>query len=78
MNTMKLTERLKNWKNTLLGLVPAAIAILGFTDVIKVDSDGLTDQVNSIFNFIMEGVASVTAIILFYKRDAPPEAIENE
>jgi len=70
---MKLSERLKNWKTTLLGLVPAIVAVLGFTNILHIDAESLTQQTNDVLNVLMELVSTVTAAILFYKRDAAPE-----
>jgi len=60
----KLTEALKSWKTTVLGIVPIILSLLIMLGVISVgDQAVVTESVNQVFDNASGGVDNVLALI---------------
>ncbi|MAT89618.1 MAG: hypothetical protein CMC35_02905 [Flavobacteriaceae bacterium] len=75
---MKLKAILANWKTTLLGVLPAILAVLIAFGIIDLEQqtaivDGtevVFDTVDSILNEVIAAIASIGAVIGLFSRDA--------
>lgn len=74
---MKLSEIVKNWKTTLLALIPIAISILVMTGVISVEDqvavqDGVTQVIESAdvsVTAILALISGISGVIGLFSKD---------
>lgn len=67
---MKLASIIKNWKTSILGLIPLVAALLGALGVVEFTPEQAQEAVGNAFDGIIEMILAIVGLIALFSRDA--------
>jgi len=73
----KFIGMLKNWKTTVVGIVPLLISVLALTGVIQITPEDATGAVNGTFDAVIELLLAAVGLMGLFGRDADKSSEES-